>query len=124
MAWLAKTARLDVSDAALESRWLSADAATRERALIVLTASAQRLLEAGVVVTVEAWLELTEIERVALTLAGRRLTVERATIAAQAARSPLDAARLFAEIDGGQAHDELALDDAMRAALDGYGGQG
>ena len=47
MAWLAETARLDVSDAALESRWLSADAATRERALIVLTASAQRLLEAA-----------------------------------------------------------------------------
>jgi hypothetical protein len=117
MAWLAKSAGLDTSDAALESRWLSADAETRERALLVLTTAASAMLSAGVAVSIEAWLELTEIERVALTMAGRRVAIERATLIGQASRGQLAAARLYAEVDGGEAHDDLALDSAMAMGM-------
>lgn len=86
--------------------------------LAVLIRGAELARWAGVV---PDWGEASELERVAWSTAGRRVELQKAKWIGQAAQGPRAAAAVAAELDEGEAHDELLLLEAMhvaRAALE------
>lgn len=70
-------------------------------------ALATLMLEAGVRPTMAEWSGLALEDQVALAAAGRELWLRRTRTAALACGGDLDALRHTAELDGGEAHDDL-----------------
>jgi len=118
--WLCECASLVLDEGLLGAAMDDSEA--REDAIGLLVPTGERLLRAGVVISVSDWLRLTDLERVAMAIAGRRIMIEKAMLTAQAAQGPQAAAAVFAEIDGGEMHDDLMLDRAMSAGLTHFGG--
>lgn len=78
-----------------------------------LAAGAYQFLAAGGVVTLSEWAELAPEERGALGAAAKILRVEQARRLALAARDDKGRALVEAELDGGKAHDEQLLVEAV-----------
>lgn len=76
-------------------------------------AMATLMLEAGVRPTMAEWLELSPQDRAALAAAGRELWLRRTRVAALACGGDLDALRFTAELDDGEAHDDLVTVRAL-----------
>lgn len=79
----------------------------------ILTAHARLFLQAGGTLTLRDWADLDEPERAAFVSAGLALEVDRALRAATAAKDEQGALRVLAEVDGGEAHDDALLRDAV-----------
>ena len=65
----------------------------------------------------EEWAALDTSERIAWTIAYRRAHVAKVCDLVAAQRDELRAAELFAEVDGGQVHDDLMMDRVMKVAM-------
>jgi len=80
----------------------------------VLVEHARLFLAAGGTLTLEDWADLTQPERAAFVAAGKALAVEQAVRVGKASQGELAALRVFAEVDGGEAHDAAALEVAVK----------
>lgn len=87
--------------------------AMRARVQAILVAHARYFLAAGGTLTLADWADLEDDERAAFVAAGKALEVERATRQATAASGELGQLRVQAELDGGAAHDDALLRDAV-----------
>ena len=81
----------------------------------VLVETARHFLVSGGVVSLQEYCELTRVERVAMSAAGKRRDVELAVRAAKASQGEAGLALVAAEVDGGEAHDEMMLAAAVSA---------
>lgn len=109
MSWLLRSLGLVEGDAEAEMTPPELD-----RLRQILAQEALNYLQAGGVVLPENWLMLSSLERAALTAAGRRLQVEQAVRIGQATQGDLAALRVRGEVDGGLAHDDAALQAAVK----------
>ena len=73
------------------------------------------VLGSGGVVALQEYCELSRVERVAMSAAGKRRDVEQAIRVARASQDEAGIAIVAAEVDGGEAHDELLLELAVSA---------
>ena len=89
----------------------------REQLRDVLIQAAAQAIAAGVRLRLEEWAALDTSERVAWTIAYRRAHVAKVCELVAAQRDELRAAELFAEVDGGQVHDDLMMDRVMKVAM-------
>lgn len=80
----------------------------------VLVEHARMFLDGGGTLTLDDWAGLTGTERAAFVAAGRARAVEQAVRIGRASQGDLAALRVFAEVDGGQAHDDAALELATK----------
>ena len=83
--------------------------------LPVLVETAGHFLSSGGVVSLQEYCELSRVERVAMSAAGKRRDVEQAIRVARASQDEAGIAIVAAEVDGGEAHDELLLELAVSA---------
>ena len=96
------------------------DAATDEQieaARAVLVDHAESMTRAGVAITVSDWVALSALERGCWLVAKRRVEILAIIEEQQAGGDELAAAALYAEVDGGEQHDEILQDRAMRNAM-------
>ena len=77
---------------------------------------AAQFLEAGGILTLADWAELTIAERAAFVAAGRKVAAKRAAESGLASISPKSAAAVLAPYDGGQMSVQLSLEEAMDKA--------
>lgn len=87
-----------------------------EEAAELLAAAALAFLQAGGVVTLTDWADLTDHERVALEAAGRALAAERAVRAGVALQGPAGQAAALAPADGGTAMRQVLVAAAAAGA--------
>lgn len=85
------------------------------RAVLVNVAS--QAISGGVSLRLEEWASLDTLERAAWTVAHRRAQVQAICELVAAQRDELRAAELYAEVDGGQVHDDLMMDRVMQVAM-------
>jgi hypothetical protein len=85
----------------------------RERVLLALVEAAACYLRAGGVVTPDAWLALSVVERIALETAGERVAATRAALYGLATQGPLGAASAYGVADGGVARRRVLLEQAV-----------
>ena len=83
--------------------------------LPLLVEAAGHFLGSGGVVSLQEYCELSRVERVAMSAAGKRRDVELAVRAAKASQGDAGLALVAAEVDGGEAHDEMMLAAAVSA---------
>ena len=88
-----------------------------EQLIAILVIHATKAIAAGVVLNLEGWAALDTRERAAWGTAARRVHVERACEFIAAQRDELRAAELYAEIDGGDVHDDIMMDRVMHVAM-------
>jgi predicted butyrate kinase (DUF1464 family) len=67
------------------------------------------------VVSLQEYCDLTRVERVAMSAAGKRRDVEQAIRVARASQGESGIAIVAAEVDGGDAHDSMMLEAAVSA---------
>lgn len=94
----------------------------REKLEALLVARAEQAIGAGVRLDLETWAQLDELERRCWSLASRRSQIRRCCEFLAAQRDELRAAELYAEIDGGEVHDDLLMDRVMQSAMLSMGG--
>jgi len=90
------------------------------QALLVVHAS--QAISAGVALGPGDWRELDQLERAAWGVAARRVHVQHVCEFLQAQIDPMRAAELYGEVDGGQVHDDMALDRVMQVSMLAMGG--
>ena len=89
----------------------------RARLSVLLIAKAEQAIDAGVRIDLETWAQLDELERRCWSLASRRSQIRRWCEFLAAQRDELRAAELYAEVDGGEVHDDLMMDRVMQTAM-------
>ena len=88
----------------------------------LLEAKVSQAIAAGVRLDLEQWAGLDELERRCWSVAYRRLQVRRWCEFLAAQRDELRAAELYAEVDGGEVHDDILMDRVMHTAMMSMGG--
>ena len=83
----------------------------------VLVTVAAQAIAGGVSLRLEEWAALDTLERAAWTVAHRRAQVQAMCELVAAQRDELRAAELYAEVDGGQVHDDIMMDRVMQVAM-------
>ena len=86
-----------------------------KRLIPVLVEAARHFLVSGGVVSLQEYCELSRVERVAMSAAGKRRDVEQAIRVARASQGESGIAIVTAEVDGGDAHDSMMLEAAVAA---------
>lgn len=89
----------------------------RAQLSLLLIAKAEQAITAGVHISLEDWAELDELERQCWAVASRRSQIRRWCEFLAAQRDELRAAELYAEVDGGEFHDDLMMDRVMQTAM-------